>query len=90
MQSDLNSYLDARREHVTNRAKFRIDELAKYTSQWIAWSADGSRIVASATNPEFLDDLIRAVGEDPEDCLIEGIPAADAVIGSMRTGLEGL
>ena len=59
MQPELDSYLDRRREQITNRTKFPVEELASYAGQWIAWSADGSRIVAQTTDPECLD-LYRA------------------------------
>ena len=44
------------------------------------------RVVAHATHPQALDDLIRDAGEDPEKCLIEGIPVEDGVIGSVEFG----
>jgi hypothetical protein len=90
MQSDLTAYFDKRREHIANRTMFPPDELIRYAGQWIAWSPDGSRIVANATDPERLDDLVRAVGEDPEECLVEGIPAEGSVIGSMELGANRL
>ena len=88
MQSELDSYLDRRREQLTNRTKFPVEELASYAGQWIAWSPDGSRIVAHTTDPECLDSCIRAVGEDPQFCQIEGIPADDSVIGGVQLGVK--
>jgi hypothetical protein len=84
MLSDLNSYLEKRREYLANRTTFPLDELANYAGQWIAWSPDGAQIVAHAADPRALDDLIRAVGQDPEECLVEGIPAEDSVIGGVE------
>jgi hypothetical protein len=66
-----------RRKFLANRAIFPIEELEKYAGQWVAWSPDGSRISASAVNPELLDDLLRTAGEDPAFCVIEGIPDDD-------------
>jgi hypothetical protein len=68
-------------EYLRNRAAFPLAELAKHRGEWVAWSPDGRRIVASSRNPDDLDDLVRAAGEDPENCPIEGIPDADCVIG---------
>ncbi len=48
----------------------------------------GRRIVAEADDPEALDRLVIDAGEDPERCIIEGIPAEDAVIGGMVFGTE--
>ena len=42
MLSDLNSYLEKRREYLANRTAFPLDELANYAGQWIAWSPTGA------------------------------------------------
>lgn len=68
-------------EYLKNRLQFPLDELAQHAGAWVAWSPDGTRIVASTRDPDTLDDLIRAAGEDPEQCPVEGIPDTDAVIG---------
>jgi hypothetical protein len=71
-------------EYLKNRATFSMEELAKHRGEWIAWSPDGRRIVAGARDPEALDDLIRAAGEDPEECPVEGIPDTDTVLGGLN------
>ena len=81
MRSDLNSYMEQTGVFLANRAKFPLEELEKYVGRWIAWSPDGTRIVADAADPRDIDDLVRAAGEDPEDCLVEGIPDTDSVFG---------
>ena len=50
---------------------------------------DGSRIVAEAEAPEDLDDRVRAAGEDPEQCVVEGNPTADAMLGGGGFGPTG-
>jgi hypothetical protein len=35
-----------RQVYVDNRSKFMPEDLLPYAGQWVAWSADGSRIVA--------------------------------------------
>ena len=69
-----------------NRQQFPLDELARRRGEYVAWSPDGTRIVASSPDLEALEQLVRAAGEDPQECTIEGIPDYDAVIGggSMR------
>lgn len=78
MPLDMPSYLETRRKFLANRAVFPVDELAKYAGRWVAWSPDGTRVAASAADPELLDDLLHACGEDPGLCVIEGIPGDDA------------
>ena len=77
MPIDMPSYLETRRKFLANRAAFPIEKLGQYAGKWVAWSPDGSRVAASATDPDQLDSLLRASGEDPSLCVIEGIPADD-------------
>jgi Family of unknown function (DUF5678) len=56
-----------------NRAKFSRDELDQYDGKWVAFSADGQRIVASGTNIKELSDQIRGANEDPQDVVMERI-----------------
>ena len=73
MQID-TAYLDRIRKFLANRAVFPVEELAKHMGKWVAFSPDGSRIAASAVDPDLLDELLLAAGEDPMQCVIEGIP----------------
>jgi hypothetical protein len=56
-------------QYFKNRLAFPLEELAKHRGEWVAWSPDGTRLVAAS--------------RDPEDCPIEGIPDADCVIGGL-------
>lgn len=70
-------------EYLRNRVAFPLDELAKHRGEWVAWSPDGTRIVAASCDPDALDALICAAGEEPEHCPVEGIPDADCIVGGM-------
>ena len=78
MSADIAKYLK-------NRASFPVEELAKHRGEWIAWSQDGLRIVASSRDPDEIDRLIVAAGEDPEQCIVEAIPESDSVVGSVQS-----
>jgi hypothetical protein len=78
----LEGHLMDMKEFLKNRVAFPPEELAKHRGEWVAWSPDGTRLVAASRDPDALDDLIR-VGEDPENCCIGGIPDADCVIGGL-------
>jgi len=56
-----------------NRAAFPVADLAKYRGQWVAFSMDGRRIVASAPDFLELDAVLLAMGEDPERVALEYI-----------------
>ncbi|MBI3619216.1 hypothetical protein HY213_04265 [Candidatus Peregrinibacteria bacterium] len=79
MESMIGSPLAYNQEtFLENRRKFSQEELTKYMGRWVAWSPDEKSIVASVPSSgglEQLDELVRAAGEDPEDCTIEGIPS---------------
>lgn len=70
-------------KYLNNRLQFPMEELAKHRGEWVARSPDGSRLVTTSRDPELLDALILAAGEDPEECLIEGVPDADCVVGGF-------
>lgn len=61
----------------TNRAAFPRVELEKHCGQWIAFAADGARIVASASTFEEVEELVRAAGEDPNQVVFERVPGPD-------------
>ena len=45
-----------------NRCKFPLDELAKYGGKHVAFSLDGTRIVASGETEEELEAALEAAG----------------------------
>jgi len=45
-----------------NRSKFPLEELAKYAGKHIAFSPDGTRIVASGATEEDLEAALQAAG----------------------------
>jgi hypothetical protein len=81
MTGNTAAYLETRRAFLANRAAFPAVELAKHAGQWVAWSPDGARIIASALHPELLDEMVQASGADPALCVVEGIPDDNALIG---------
>jgi hypothetical protein len=49
-------------QYEKNRSKFPLDELAKYAGKHVAFSSDGTRIVASGETEEELDAALLAAG----------------------------
>jgi hypothetical protein len=60
-----------------NRQRFPLEELARNRGQWVAFSGDGSRIVASADTLEALHQCLEAAGENIQQLAFEGIPGPD-------------
>jgi len=45
--------------------------------------------LASAANPEDLEERVRAAGENFNQCVLEGIPDNDSLIGGGLNGESG-
>ncbi|MBI1915956.1 MAG: hypothetical protein HYS12_14660 [Planctomycetes bacterium] len=62
-----------------NREEFPEEELLRYAGQWIAWSPDGTAIVASSAESEaVVYQTLQARGYDLAKCCV-GYIDADAV-----------
>jgi hypothetical protein len=70
-------------EYRNNRARFPHTELAKYRGAWVAFSADGCRIVACGETVEKLEENLAALGEDPQRVVLEWVagPEEDSLLG---------
>jgi hypothetical protein len=56
-----------------NRAGFPLDELRKYDGQWVAFSSNGQRIVASGASIAHLSEQVRLASEDLGAVMIEHV-----------------
>jgi Family of unknown function (DUF5678) len=75
---DLRAYMEQMRVFIPNRQAFPLEELEKYAGQWVAWSPDGTHIVAaSSESPEAVEDAVVAAGHDPEKCVFSYVPGLD-------------
>jgi hypothetical protein len=61
-------------EYVKNRGRFPADELAKYAGRYVAFSVDGTRIVANAGSEEELEEQLLAAGIDPSQVVGSYVP----------------
>ena len=67
-----------------NRSRFSLAELARYQGQWVAFSCDGRKIIASNADLAILDDLVVAAGEDPENTAFERIQLDEICLGGAE------
>jgi hypothetical protein len=58
--------------------------LQKLAGQWVAFSADGSRIVAHGKDLAELDRRVTEAGEDPEEVAFLRIPDRDMIFSGAE------
>ncbi len=66
-----------------NRASFPVDHLRRYDGQWVAFSADGRRIVASGENIGQVAERVVAAREDLQEVVLERV---DLGSGDIQLG----
>jgi len=68
-------------QFVKNRNAFPAGELDRYSGQHVAWSPDGTRILASDPDPLKVLAAVKALGYSPAETPIEDIPTEDVFPG---------
>jgi hypothetical protein len=63
--------------------EFPLEELSKHRGHWVAFSADGRRLIASGRTLAILEAQVRAAGEDPEEVLLERVPDSEAMASAL-------
>jgi hypothetical protein len=64
-------------QFLRNRNEFPPEELAQYAGKYIAWSADGTRILVSDEDPLRLTEMLDGLGIDPGETVISYVPEED-------------
>jgi hypothetical protein len=74
------------RDFHSNRAAFPQVELEKYQGQWVAFSAEGTRILAWGEDIAQVETRLLAQGDNPNDVALERIPAPedDSLLGGQE------
>jgi hypothetical protein len=74
-----NNTMIAINEFRRNQSRFPREELAKYNGQYVAWSDDGTRILAAHADPAQMDAMLVAAGYDPGQILVTRIAVPEEV-----------
>ena len=61
-------------QYLANRERFPLEELLKYWGKWVAFSPDGTIIIASHKNPQLLAQIVIDMGYVPEEIHLEPVP----------------
>ena len=64
-------------QFVRNRNAFPADKLNRYAGQQVAWSPDGTGILASDRDPLKVLAVVKDLGYDPAETPIEDVPTED-------------
>jgi hypothetical protein len=74
-QFDPIKQMEKMRIFIQNRQAFAPEELAKYEGQWVAWSPDGTHIVAGSNeSEEAVWSAVIAAGYDPQEVVFSYVP----------------
>jgi hypothetical protein len=76
-------------QFIKNRNAFPADELNRYAGEHVAWSPDGTGILASNRDPLKVLAAVKDLGYDPAETPIEDIPTEDTFGGGGLLFQEG-
>jgi hypothetical protein len=72
------------KQYIENRNAFPEEELKKYYGRHVAWSLDGTRIIASGDDDEQVLEAARAAGYTTDDFVFSYVHNPDEVyIGGL-------
>ncbi len=69
-----------------NRAAFPPEDLLQYRGKDIAWSPDGTRVIASDTDLLRLAATVKELGYDVSEVVFSTVPDADIILGAGAMG----
>jgi hypothetical protein len=69
-------------DYRSNRSRFPQAELACYRGRWVAFSADGCRVVGSGDTVEELEEQLAKSTQDPQRVVLEWLagPEDDSLV----------
>ncbi len=66
------------------RAQFPHEDLAKHAGEWVAFSADGRRLLAAAVDLLDLEHALTRAGIDAREVVFEQVVAGDSQLGGRN------
>jgi hypothetical protein len=66
-----------RESYLNSRGNIRPQDLLPYAGQWVAWSADGTQIVAHHDDLVVVAERVLAAGIDSQDVILEWLPTEE-------------
>ncbi len=80
------------RKFRTNQSRFPARKLQRYNGKYVAWSPDGTHIIASDKDPEKLCKKLVGRGYKPGEVLVDTVvlPARASLGGAALFGENGI
>jgi hypothetical protein len=63
-----------------NSSKIPYEELRKYAGQVIAWTLDGTRILACGADEKEVEERLREMDIDPSQVVFDNVPECDTIL----------
>jgi hypothetical protein len=73
--------------YLRNRSQFPPESLEPHAGKYVAWSPDGTAIIASDENPLQVLATVKAAGYDLAEVVISSVPGAEETL--LAGGLGG-
>ena len=77
-QTSKRGWIDGNRFNV-NRNKFTYEQLAPYAGQHVAWSTDGTSIIAHHADVAVLVSILRERGLSGEEYVLDYLPGLEEI-----------
>jgi hypothetical protein len=74
-------------QFLRNRSRLLPAELERYAGMYVAWSPDGTQIIAADNDPTQVVAAVKAAGYSPAECVLSSVPAPEEVV--LGGGLDG-
>ena len=68
------------REYLTNRSHVSPAMLEPYAGKYVAWSPDGTHIIAADHDPLQVVAAVKLAGYDVEECVLSSVPESEEVV----------
>jgi hypothetical protein len=72
-----------------NQSSYPREELAKYNGCYVAWSPDGTHILAAHADASELDATLSKLGHDPAEILVSLVAVPEEVAHALSRAHSG-